>query len=612
MVRRNSAVQPKSSDATIATRQEHTVRSLFSKFQSVNHPVISDFIASIPETFSDAVKRISLLTSPSSSSSSLGGNTTVVNDFILNNRIKLKPFIEKFHLEANTLTTTVSNNITLLDDPTTQILVSTHQPNLFAYSGIFKKIILLETLKRKVVQKHNNSNKRIINLFLIIDHDFMEDTWIHLAQLPSIRHSLGILELRLRFSNSQKWKMVCNMPVPGRTVLDYWRKQVKSWIKNCLSAAPLSSSSSLLELSDNNKSQILHNFEEFWYEVENSYTKAKSYSDLNSFLMSQLVNRIWGYDTLFVRLSNISSVFEDGFKYLISNFNTYSEALRKAENIFIQHSIDTGVSPSSYLNAPVWLHCKCGSKASAKIRKTDHMEQQILLIGTCMSCKKELQINLGNQDKLDLLKEGTVDNLSPRAIPILLLLSRDLGVACFASGTGGSMGYTIVGSIAFKELSINMPLVVVWPSKDIYNGLGQSEALGILQVAKQSDVIAYLEVLRQRSAEYENKIKPLITERTHRMKAGESIQVLLSDLFALKEEQRKIRQLIKVAEKVKNAVEMSPCFIDYAINFGMKNAEIRWSHNLLSNDSLAAPIIIRTNKKGDDDEVAAKKNKTKS
>jgi hypothetical protein len=606
MVRRNSAVQPKSSDAAIATRQEHTVRSLFSKFQSVNHPIISDFIASIPETFSDAVKRISLLTSPSSS---LDSNTTVVNDFILNNRIKLKPFIEKFHLEANTLTTTVNNNITFLDDPTTQILVSTHQPNLFAYSGIFKKIILLETLKRKVMQKHNNnSNKRIINLFLIIDHDFMEDTWIHLAQLPSIRHSLGILELRLRVSNPEKWKMVCNMPVPGRTVLDYWRKQVKSWIKNCLSAAPLSSS---LELSDNNnKSRILHNFEEFWREVEESYTKAKSYSDLNSFLMSQLVNRIWGYDTLFVRLSNISSVFEDGFKYLISNFSTYSEALRKAENIFMQHSIDTGVSPSSYLNAPVWLHCKCGSKASAKIHKTDHREQQILLIGTCMSCKKELQINLGNQDKFDLLKGGTVNNLSPRAIPILLLLSRDLGVACFASGTGGSMGYTIVGSMAFKELSINMPLVIVWPSKDIYNGLGQSEALGILQVAKQSDVIAYLEVLRQRSAEYENKIKPLITERAQRMKTGKSIEALLSDLFALKEEQRKIRQLIKVAEKVRNAVEMSPCFIDYAINFGMRDAEIQWSNNLLSNDNLAAPIIM-TNKKGDDNEVAAgKKNKT--
>ena len=43
------------------------------------------------------------------------------------------------------------------------------------------------------------TNKKIVNLFLIVDHDFM-DGWIRLALLPSVKHSLGRLELRLPVS----------------------------------------------------------------------------------------------------------------------------------------------------------------------------------------------------------------------------------------------------------------------------------------------------------------------------------------------------------------------------------------------------------------------------
>jgi hypothetical protein len=386
------------------------------------------------------------------------------------------------------------------------------------------------------------------------------------------------------------------MPVPGQTVLNYWRKQITSWLRK--------NSTSLLHSSPYNKSYISDNFEQFWQEVELSYSKAKSYSDFNSFLMSQIVNKVWGYDTLFVRLTEISSVFADGFGYLISNFSRYSDALRKAESMFLRHGIDTGVSPSSYLNAPVWLHCKCGSKAPVKIyekkisqQQEGEVQRQIMLKGTCISCKRDLLMNLGNKHTLELLKdEQVLHQISPRAIPILLLLCRDLGITCYASGTGGSMDYTVVGSIAFKELSINMPsLTLVWPSRDVYHGIGQLEALELVELTKQSDVMPYLQSLKQKDAEYGDKIRPLIEERNRRLKSGKSIEMLLLELFNLKEEQRKIRRLIKITYKVKNAVEMSPCFVDYAVNFGMANTQIQWRGHLLNNEnSLAAPILMMT------------------
>src|ERR687884_353169 len=579
-----------STSSSISGQSSTDVKSSFLKYEKVNNPIVSEFISSIPTSFVDIVNRISHMYTY---------NNYRANDFTLNNRIKLQKFIRKFHLDADTLTLDVNNKITLLSDPRTKLFVSIHQPNLFAYSGVFKKMVLLQAVKDLIEkqEEEKNPNKKIVNFFLIIDHDFVEDMWIRIAQLPSIKHSLGRLELRLPVSNSKRWQMVCNIPPPGRTVLDQWKKQIMYWIKKNSSSYAISSPSIKLRLIDN--------FNQFWNEVELSYQKAKSYSDFNSFLMSQIVNKVWGYDTLFVRLTDISSVLEDGFKYLISNFNVYSDALRKAEGMFLRHGIDTGVSSSSYLNAPVWVHCKCGSKAPAKIYDKQASGggggiegQETMLKGICISCKNDVHVNLGKKYTMDLLKEEEViHQLSPRAIPILLLLSRDLGIACYASGTGGSMDYAVVGSMVFKALSVNTMPTVIWSSKDIYYGIGQSEALEFVQLTKQSDIAPYLESLKQKDAEYRNKIIPIIAERNHRVKSGESIQTLLGNLFNLKEQQREVRRAIKMTQKVKNAVNMSPCFVDYAINFGVANTEIQWRENLLNNNNLASPVIMKTTTK---------------
>ena len=576
-----------STSSSISGQSSTDVKSSFSKYERVNNPIVSEFISSIPTSFVDIVNRMSHM---------YIYNNYRVNDSILNNRIKLQKFIRKFHLDADTMTDNVNNKIALLNDPGTKLFVSIHQPNLFAYSGVFKKIVLLQAVKDliKKQEEEKNSNKKIVNFFLIVDHDFVEDMWSRVAQLPSIKHSLGRLELRLPVRYSKRWQMVCNIPPPGRTVLDQWKKQIMSWIKKNSSSYVISSPSIKLRLVDN--------FNQFWNEVEVSYQKARSYSDFNSFLMSQIVNKVWGYDTLFVRLTDISSVFEDGFKYLISNFNVYSDALRKAEGMFLRHGIDTGVSSSSYLNAPVWVHCKCGSKAPVKIYDRQALGggiqgQEILLKGICISCKNDICVNLGKKYAMDLLKEEVIHRLSPRAIPILLLLSRDLGIACYASGIGGSMDYAVVGSMVFKALSVNTMPTVIWSSKDTYYGIGQLEALELVQLTKQSDIVPYLESLKQKDTEYRNKIIPIIAERNHRVKSGEPIQTLLENLFNLKEQQREVRRAIKMTQKVKNAVNMSPCFVDYAINFGVANTEIQWRENLLNNNNLASPVIMKTTTK---------------
>jgi hypothetical protein len=538
--------------------QKRTIKDLFSKFNHINDPLVSEFTTSIPETFADAVDNIK----------SLNVNAT---DFVIQNRKILKSFIQKFHSEAGTISTNVEDNIRLLDDPSTLVLVSTHQPNLFAYSGVFKKIVLLETLKNSV--QRLDKKRKIINLFLIIDHDFIDELWIRLAQLPSMQHSSGIMELRLPISESQRWQMVCNLARPRQAIINGWKHQIRSWINKSA-------------IDTDKKMTASRNLEQFWQYVEKSYSRSKSYADLNSFIMSGIVNEIWNYNTLFVRLTEIPTVFENGFAHLISNFGVYSDALRKAENLFMNYNIDTGVSAASHLQAPVWIHCKCGSKASAKISKNGH---ETVLFGPCISCGTQIELNIGTSDNPDLKKH--IHNLSPRAIPIPLLLSRDLGISCYASGTGG-IGYLVDGSLISKKLGVDLPIVLVWPSKDKYNGIGQTLALKLMKNSNVEDIDTHMQMLAKQSAGYEVRIRPILLERAEKIRNHEPIDELLARLFVLKNEQRKIRQQMRIAEKIRNAINVSPCIIDYAVNFGIETTESRWKRHLLDSGDLASPVVI--------------------
>jgi hypothetical protein len=549
------------------TNEEHIpirVSALFSKFGTMENPTVSEYISSIPNTLTEALNI--LLSSKFTENYS-------ATDYTFANRKRLGQYIRQFHNQANTLSPGVNNSIGLLDDPFSKILVSIHQPNLFAYGGVYKKIILLETLRS--MAESRNADAKLINLFLIIDHDFLEDMWIRMAQLPSIRHKSGILEIRTPVSNSKRWQMVCNSAPPPENILDFWKRQIKLWIRNASTGSF-------------DKSILLRNFDHLWCEVEDAFAISKSYADFNAFFQSKVVNKIWGYKTLFVRLSDISPVFNKGFEFLLSNYDKYSTAVENAERYFIQHNISTGVSSTAYLNAPVWIHCKCGSKASAKVLKVD---RGIIIRGKCMSCKSDLQIGFENTQELRF-SEDVVQKVSPRAIPILLLLSRELGIGYYASGTGGSVGYSIVGSLIFDELSIKIPITVVWPSEDRYIGFGQSEALETVQMKSKVEVVSYLQKLRAEDLSRGKEIRPLLKERNRLIEEGQPIGGVLSQLFSVKEQQRKIHSMIKVVEKVKNSLQIKPCFLDYGINFGIRDIELQWRQSLIENDNLMLPSVL--------------------
>lgn len=209
-----------------------------------------------------------------------------------------------------------------------------------------------------------------------------------------------------------------------------------------------------------------------------------------------------------------------------------------------------------------------------------------------MSCTSDLQIGFENTQELKFSGD-VIQKISPRAIPILLLLSRELGIGCYASGTGGSIGYSIVGSLIFDELSIKIPITMVWPSEDRYIGFGQSESLEAVQMKSEVEVVDYLQKLRTEDRSRGKEIIPLLMERNRLIEEGKPIGGVLSRLFTVKEQQRKIHSMIKVVEKAKNSLQLKPCFLDYGINFGLRDIELQWRQNLIENDNLMLPSVLR-------------------
>jgi len=547
---------------TVATIDgDSKLSAIFSRYLNSSDSDISRFVQSIPSKFEDAVDILTKNPIPET------------DEFVGSNRELLKKVVTNFHTKAGTLNENTRNQIDSLTNERSKIIVGIHQPNLFAFSGVFKKIVLLETLANRSIR----NNDTIIPLFLIVDHDFMDDKWMHVAKLPSIRNTTGVLDLRYPINDSKRWKISSMTESPTRSLVNYWENQIYNWIKNNK------------DLSKSEVKSLYERFKEFWSIVEEAFLLSDNYSEFNSIIMSKIVNNFWNYKTLFVNLSDLSQVFQRGYNFLLSENERYLNSLEKSESYFREHGIYTGVSANLNRHSPLWLHCDCGSKASSKISRKDNGE--ILLIGKCISCKKNLSLSIGKNGKISI-PEDKIKMVSPRAIPILLLLSRELAISGYISGIGGSIGYTIVGKRVFDELQIKLPPMMLWAGADVFTGIAQREASRYLEENGISNMTEFFIQINQKNDELRKKIEPLILKRNEIYENKAQLQDLLSDLFYYKQEQRKVKDIIKNVQKSKNALKLRSCIIDYAVNMGIEHVEHEWSHKLVENNDLTKPVVL--------------------
>ena len=508
-------------------------------------------------------------------------------------RDELSRWIRKFHQDCGTLTPQVEDAIEKLKSNSCLLLMTAHQPNLFAYSGVLRKTTLDYVLAEKLSE---SLNLPVVSFFGIADQDFTDDRWVKSALLPDVERKDGVLELRI---NLLEKLMLNKVAKPSRHVLDGWRNEIKGWFNRKLISVERSFKSLGVEFSQQN-TRLPENFEDFWRIVEESYERAETYSDFNAFVMSKIVNVTWGYDTLFSRFSECQQIFEREFCFLLSHFEEYSQYVKEAT--LSAESSKGGVYQEEFNTVPFWYHCDCGSKVRLI---AEQQGESLFSRGECLRCGKRYKIDFSS--KKDPKISRILPRISARSLSMPLVFFDGLKVCCYVGGVGGKM-YLRQAKYVAEHMSTSFPPVVVWRPRDIYFGVGQLEALTTFRkLAGTFDVSQCPEMedrLKEKITSVQKKIDELELKKKELIEHAEvEKEEIFERMKAISIRQHEVRRdsgfsvlsrSLKLLQNVRAVMRLYPCIVDYAVSIGLGSTSEQWIAFLKKNGSLSSSVSLKT------------------
>jgi hypothetical protein len=510
----------------------------------------------------------------------------------LETRQRLSDWVRKFHHESGTLTSQVEEALERLRTEKCLLLMTAHQPNLFAYSGVLRKA----TFNHVLAQRLSRSLRvPVVNFFGFADQDFTDDRWVRCALLPDMERREGTLELRAVLPEKV---MLNKISRPPRAVLDKWGEDIHDWVHRRTKAVKGLARDLGVQLGPLPTSEYSENLKEFWGLVVDAHDRAGTYADFNAFVMSRVINDTWRYDTLFCRFSECQRIFEQEFSLLTRDFRKYSQALRDA--IAISQSEEKGVLGDEYLTIPVWYHCDCGSKA--RLAATE-IEDRIMGRGRCLRCAREYEIDFSENSEI----WTDLERVSARALTMPLVFFDGLDVTCYVGGIGGRV-YLDQAKLVAERMEMAFPPIAIWRPRDRYLGLGQLEALLTLRRilgtrdARQSDQVEI--GLREKLTKIQGEIEGL--ESCKKKVADSELEQSqrVEKIKALSEQQNALRRSsnlalisreLRLIENAKRALDLYPCMVDYAINIGLRSVLEQWETFLNNVEDLSSDIKIETN-----------------
>ena len=515
-------------------------------------------------------------------------------------RSDLSVFAESFHRDCGTLTASVQERIADLKEGRGVIVMTAHQPNFFAYSGVLRKATLNFVLAKRLEKL---LGVPVVNFFGIADQDFTDDRWVRSCQLPAVQRSGGILSLDMKLPERL---MLNRVRKPSRNVLKQWNAEIERWLDDATSSVRrLRKALDLPEMCSPACASTLHeNFASFWTLVEGSYERAEQFSDFNAFLMSQIVNVVWGYDTVFSRFSECQQAFVDEFRFLLSRFRDYSRLLREATQIPREEGVEGGVSDQEPLLAPFWYHCDCGSKVKLLLIARDG---SLWGKGRCMNCEEHHALAFGAKNDPDI--SAIASRISARAIPMCLVFFHGLVPSCYVGGVGG-IRYLMEAEHVAKGLGVPFPPVTVWRPHDRYHGVGQMEArLELKRICRDLGAPALAtaqETLRSRISEIHERLHTLEASKksaVKRLKEHPSNEELKEEVKSISMSQTRVKRSsnlsvvsheLKIVENISTVLDVIPSVIDYAVNIGLKETSEQWMRFLGDDGRLSSDVHLES------------------
>jgi len=511
-------------------------------------------------------------------------------DTVRKKRAQLSKYVEGFHRQCGTLTVPVQEKLQRLREGNCVVLMTAHQPNLFAYSGVFRKATL-NCVLGKVLEER--LNLPVVSFFGITDQDFTDDRWVRSALLPDVQRRDGLFALRVSLPRRLLLNAVSK---PSEEVLEGWRSDIEEWLRSKLASLErLSRTFGLPWLSEGDK--LKENFESFWKIVKDAYAVAPNYSDFNAFLISRIINHTWGYDTLFSRFSECERIFEPEFRFLLSHFDEYSKYVENT--IDAQEGSQGGVCGYEHSLLPFWYHCDCGSKA----RLTMHRDSESLFgVGECLNCEKEYRIGIGRKNNPVI--SDLMSTISARSLTMPLIFFEGLKVTCYVGGIGGSE-YLRQAKYVAERMGLTFPPVVIWRPKDVYQGVGQLEAImtyrrisETFDFSKFQDAKKTLEKKIETARERINEVELQKEGLTRRPVSDEEIVGKKRALSFLKNQimkDSKLPSLVRDSKLLENAMavqSLHPSILDYAVNIGLERTNEQWTAFLKENGDLESDLHL--------------------
>ena len=515
-------------------------------------------------------------------------------------RSKLAGFIEVFHKDCGTLTPSVQRRIEDLRNGVGLVLMTAHQPNFFAYSGVFRKATLNFALAKRLEEL---LKVPVVNFFGIADQDFTDDRWVRSCQLPAVQRSGGILSIDVKLPEKL---MLNRVAKPSSEVLNGWRSEIEKWLNDAVrSVEGLYKALGFPEVcSTSSVSTLRENLVSFWSVVEDCYGRSENYSDFNAFVMSKIVNDVWGYDTVFARFSECQQAFAEEFGFLLSRFGDYSRLLREASEMPHDEGVSGGVSDQEPLLAPFWYHCDCGSKVKLFLTEKNG---SLFGEGNCVGCGQLYELEFGGKNEPDV--SNISSRISARALSMPLVFFNGLMPSCYVGGVGG-IRYLMEAEHVAEGLGIVFPPIVVWRPRDKYLGVGQTEAflelkricrdLGVRDVSEAKNLLeSRIGEIRERLDKLEVS-KERIVEKLRKNPNDEELKEEIRKVSISQTEFRKSSNLsvisheLKILENVSTVLDLMPSIIDYAVNVGLKETSEQWIRHLDEDENLSSDVHLES------------------
>ena len=315
---------------------------------------------------------------------------------------QIKKVATEFHAKAGTLTEAVRKNIDRLGDSTPLLRIA-HTPDHFGYLGVYLQFVFLNIAAEEV-------SKRVgvipSQLLLLVDYESIQDKRLRQSYFPDIECGDGSLRLSTPVPHSIYYKSQNAIPKPERRVIEEWLSDLSTQIKHNLSilrrdGVILRDGSIFRE-----RFKIIEN--EIWV----SYEKAENLSEFNSFLLSRVLNSIWGLNLVIIPLSKVTSVLRPAYEYLLPNYPKMVDASNlvtarlEREGFEIKRNL---ILKPSVL--PLWYLCPgCNGRVHLLIIP----DKRLLVEGICPGCQHKFKFDLGSKDCPDL--EPIQSEMAPTVI----------------------------------------------------------------------------------------------------------------------------------------------------------------------------------------------------